>query len=57
MRTIVIHEAGDLRIEERDPETPARGEVQIRLETGGICGSDLHYFNHGGFGPCVCGSR
>ncbi len=51
MRTIVIHEAGDLRIEERDPETPARGEVQIRLETGGICGSDLHYFNHGGFGP------
>ena len=51
MRTIVIHEAGDLRIEQREPEEPAEGEVQIRLETGGICGSDLHYFNHGGFGP------
>jgi L-idonate 5-dehydrogenase len=21
------------------------------MKTGGICGSDLHYFNHGGFGP------
>jgi len=20
------------------------------VRTGGICGSDLHYFNHGGFG-------
>lgn len=50
MRTIVIHQAGDLRIEERDPEAPGDGEVQIRLATGGICGSDLHYYNHGGFG-------
>jgi L-idonate 5-dehydrogenase len=22
----------------------------VRVEVGGICGSDLHYFNHGGFG-------
>ncbi len=51
MRTIVIHEAGDLRIEQREPETPSEGEVQIRLETGGICGSDLHYYHQGGFGP------
>ena len=51
MRTIVIHEAGDLRIEQREPESPLEGEVQIRLETGGICGSDLHYYHHGGFGP------
>lgn len=51
MRTIVIHEAGDLRIEQREPEAPSEGEVQIRLETGGICGSDLHYYHHGGFGP------
>ncbi len=51
MRTIVIHEAGDLRIEQREPEAPSEGEVQVRLETGGICGSDLHYYHHGGFGP------
>ena len=26
------------------------GQVEIAVEAGGICGSDLHYFNHGGFG-------
>lgn len=51
MRTIVIHEAGDLRIEEREADPPAEGQVQIRMAAGGICGSDLHYYNHGGFGP------
>ena len=29
---------------------PAAGQVEIAIEAGGICGSDLHYFNHGGFG-------
>lgn len=50
MKAIVIHAAKDLRIEMRDVEEPAAGQVQIKLEAGGICGSDLHYFNHGGFG-------
>ena len=50
MRAIVIHEAGDLRVEERNSETPSKGQVEIKLNTGGVCGSDLHYFNHGGFG-------
>ncbi len=50
MRAIVIHEAKDLRIEETTLAEPGRGEVQIRLAAGGICGSDLHYYNHGGFG-------
>ncbi|MET1411463.1 L-idonate 5-dehydrogenase [Roseibium sp. HPY-6] len=51
MKSIVIHAAKDLRIEEQDAASPGPGEVQIKLATGGICGSDLHYFNHGGFGP------
>ncbi len=50
MRAIVIHETKDLRIEEREMESPGPGEVLIKLATGGICGSDLHYYNHGGFG-------
>lgn len=50
MRALVIHEAKDLRLEERDETPPAKGEVQVRLATGGVCGSDLHYYNHGGFG-------
>jgi L-idonate 5-dehydrogenase len=50
MRAIVIHAARDLRVEEREAERPGLGQVVIRLATGGICGSDLHYYNHGGFG-------
>jgi L-idonate 5-dehydrogenase len=50
MKAIVIHSAKDLRIETRDVEAPGPGQVQIELAVGGICGSDLHYYNHGGFG-------
>ena len=50
MKSIVIHAAKDLRLEESQPGEPGAGEVQIALATGGICGSDLHYFNNGGFG-------
>jgi L-idonate 5-dehydrogenase len=50
MKAIVVHAARDLRIEERAAEKPGPNEVLLQLATGGICGSDLHYFNHGGFG-------
>lgn len=50
MKVVVIHAAKDLRIEEREPEAPGAGRVEIAVEAGGICGSDLHYYNHGGFG-------
>ena len=49
-QAIVIHAARDLRIEEVQTEAPGAGEVRLRLAMGGICGSDLHYYNHGGFG-------
>ena len=50
MKAIVIHAARDLRIEEREVEAPGPGQMRLRLATGGVCGSDLHYYNHGGFG-------
>ncbi|MGB3553635.1 MAG: L-idonate 5-dehydrogenase [Jannaschia sp.] len=50
MKAIVIHAARDLRIEEREAERPGPGQVAVEMATGGICGSDLHYYNHGGFG-------
>ncbi|MEO8245032.1 MAG: L-idonate 5-dehydrogenase [bacterium] len=50
MKSIVIHAARDLRIEDHAVETPGAGQVQITMATGGICGSDLHYYNHGGIG-------
>lgn len=50
MRSLVIHAARDLRIEEHEPGPVGPGQVLVRIARGGICGSDLHYFNHGGFG-------
>lgn len=51
MRAIVIHKAKDLRIQETETKPVGPGQVCVRLASGGICGSDLHYYNHGGFGP------
>lgn len=50
MRAIVIHGARDLRIEPRAAADLGPGEVRLRFAAGGVCGSDLHYYNHGGFG-------
>lgn len=50
MKSLVIHAAGDLRIEDRAVAESGPGEVQIEIASGGICGSDLHYYHNGGFG-------
>lgn len=50
MRAVVIHAPRDLRVEEFACGDPGPGEVRVRLGAGGICGSDLHYYLHGGFG-------
>lgn len=51
MEAVVIHSQGDLRVEDHpDAAAPGRQEVQVNVLFGGICGSDLHYYNHGGFG-------
>jgi L-idonate 5-dehydrogenase len=47
---VVIHAPKDLRIEAVPAVAPGPDEVRVAIEAGGICGSDLHYFNHGGFG-------
>ncbi|WP_299505879.1 L-idonate 5-dehydrogenase [uncultured Roseobacter sp.] len=50
MKSLVIHAPRDLRIEDTPEESPGPGEVQVAIATGGICGSDLHYYQHGGIG-------
>ncbi len=50
MKAVVIHAAKDLRIEEHAPGKPGPAQVAIAIKRGGICGSDLHYYRHGGFG-------
>ena len=53
MKAVVIHKAKDLRIEEREVLQPGPGQVGVAIKRGGICGSDLHYYRHGGFGTIV----
>lgn len=50
MKALVLHAARDLRIEDRETKSLGAGQVRVRIATGGICGSDLHYYHHGGFG-------
>jgi L-idonate 5-dehydrogenase len=50
MRGIVIHAPKDLRVEDIAAVPLGPHDVRVRIEAGGICGSDLHYYHHGGFG-------
>ncbi|MEM8554600.1 MAG: L-idonate 5-dehydrogenase [Pseudomonadota bacterium] len=50
MTAIVAHGPKDLRLETRDDDLVGVGQVRVHMARGGICGSDLHYYRHGGFG-------
>lgn len=50
MDALVIYAPGDLRVEALATPEILPGQLRVRVRTGGICGSDLHYFQHGGFG-------
>ena len=49
-RAVVIHGAEDVRVESRPIVAPSNDEVQVGVELGGICGSDISYYKHGAVG-------
>jgi L-iditol 2-dehydrogenase len=49
----VLYGAHDLRIEDRPMPEPSAGEVLVEIAAVGICGSDMHYFEHGRIGSYV----
>lgn len=53
MRAAVLTEPGRIDIEERDRPDPAPEEALVAVERVGICGSDLHYYQHGRIGEYV----
>ena len=50
MRVSVLRAAGDLGVEERPDPVPGPHEVLVRVASVGVCGSDIHYFEHGRIG-------
>ena len=45
-RASMLHGPKDLRLEERTIEFPNPTELQIAIKATGLCGSDLHYYQH-----------
>ncbi|MCU1634373.1 MAG: L-idonate 5-dehydrogenase, partial [Micrococcaceae bacterium] len=53
MRALVINGRLDLVETELPTPEPGPGQVRLRMAYGGICGSDLHYYNEGANGEYV----
>jgi L-iditol 2-dehydrogenase len=49
----VLYAAGDLRVEDRPVPEPGPREVLVEIRAVGICGSDVHYYEHGRIGDFV----
>lgn len=50
MKAVVIHSPLDIRINDIPEQPIGPHDVKVGVRAGGICGSDLHYYRHGGFG-------
>lgn len=54
MKACVLHAKGDLRYEDyADPKITEPKEVIVKIQRGGFCGSDVHYYKEGGVGSAI----
>ncbi|WP_205647206.1 alcohol dehydrogenase catalytic domain-containing protein [Actinobaculum sp. 313] len=53
MKAVTVYGAGDLRVTEIEDPQAGPGQVRIKMEYGGICGSDLAYWKHGASGTAI----
>lgn len=53
MRASVLRAARQLGVEERARPQPRADEVLVRVGSVGVCGSDVHYYEHGRIGRFV----
>jgi L-iditol 2-dehydrogenase len=52
-KAAVLYGVGDLRIEDRPMPVPGPREVLVEVLSVGVCGSDVHYYEHGRIGDFV----
>jgi L-iditol 2-dehydrogenase len=53
MKAAVLTQVGKIEIRELDIPTPGPDEALVRVRAVGLCGSDVHYYEHGRIGPYV----
>ena len=53
MKVAVMNGIGKMEFETRPIPNPKEDEVLVKLEYVGICGSDLHYYEHGRIGDYI----
>lgn len=51
--SVVLHATKDIRIENRVITALHNNEVLIKMQSVGICGSDVHYWQHGRIGDFI----
>jgi L-iditol 2-dehydrogenase len=52
-RAAVLHGVRDLRVDDVPVPEPGPGEVLVEVSAVGVCGSDVHYYEHGRIGARV----
>ncbi len=50
MRSVVLERPGVLTLAQSDVPVPDAGDVLVRVEAVGVCGSDVHCYRHGNIG-------
>jgi L-iditol 2-dehydrogenase len=55
-RAAILYAPGDIRVEDVPIPEPGSREVLVEIRAVGVCGSDVHYFEHGRIGPYVVAS-
>jgi D-xylulose reductase len=52
LKALVLERTRELALRDIDlPQAVGPGDVRIKVHTVGVCGSDVHYYVHGGIGP------
>ena len=51
--TAVLHCTDDIRLEQLPVPQPGSDQVLLKMDSVGICGSDVHYWTHGAIGDFV----
>lgn len=46
----MLHAARDVRFEEHDIPKPKEDQVLVKIDTVGICGTDMHFYRSGAIG-------